>query len=406
MSDKKAGSRDISELKARLGLKKGGAAAGKGNGGQASAGVVAPPGLVPQQKGPVIPNAADDPFAAMNVMAAAATVARSQDAHKEVIVVREGEHVEHLGEKSTLALALKIGIPAVIGVVVGFAVGKILTSRGFTEDGMRGAKAILGDKTTPSTVMNLKRTLFELDNVLDDASKNGFKPNLDVDKKLKEITTRLDLKNEAIVFRQHAGALDGTLSGQMIAFYAGVQQVKQQLEAHNRAAVGDDILLKKGKTEADTKSMKDGPLNGQPRYAVLVTAPTENEKNPEFGAKLVEIAGYFCGGKSPQPKCPEGQQPSGYAYRTEVSSTPIQGDLVTTGSDSVPTKKLLQLLPNSIRDSIIKGGEPTASEWYYTRRLRALYELVHGKPGPDGKPAGGLLDDGNKLETRLSATVH
>jgi hypothetical protein len=56
---------------------------------------------------------------------------------------------------------------------------------------------------------------------------------------------------------------------------------------------------------------------------------------------------------------------------------------------------------NGIRDSFIKGGEPTVSEYYYTRRLRALYDRVHGKVGQDGKPQGGLIEDGNRLETRL-----
>jgi len=91
-ADKKAGSRDISELKQRLGLKKGGAAApatgstGRANGG--SGGVIAPPGLAvqpppgmaqPQQPPqPAIPNAHEDPFGAMNHMAAVAQQAPKQ----------------------------------------------------------------------------------------------------------------------------------------------------------------------------------------------------------------------------------------------------------------------------------------------------------------------------------------
>ena len=93
MSDaKKTGSRDISELKQRLGLKKGAAAAPTGqtpraNGG--SGGVVPPPGLnLPPPPGlaqpaappqPMIPNAADDPFGAMNAMAAHGTTQRAPD---------------------------------------------------------------------------------------------------------------------------------------------------------------------------------------------------------------------------------------------------------------------------------------------------------------------------------------
>ena len=103
MSDsKRTGSRDISELKARLGLKKGAAAGDRTsrerNGGQ-TGGVVAPPGLnLPPPPGaaapqPVIPNAADDPFGAMNAMAAVGTVQRAP----EIVIVNDGKPVENVG---------------------------------------------------------------------------------------------------------------------------------------------------------------------------------------------------------------------------------------------------------------------------------------------------------------------
>src|SRR5688572_10148020 len=124
LSDKKAGNRDISDLKARLGLKKGGAAAPaaatRGNG--QSGGVVAPPGLAvpPPPAQPVIPNAADDPFAAMNAMAA---VAQSKP-QKEFIIGNGGKPVEHVGERSSAALILKMAVPGVIALIVGIAIGK------------------------------------------------------------------------------------------------------------------------------------------------------------------------------------------------------------------------------------------------------------------------------------------
>lgn len=403
MSDKKAGGRDISDLKARLGLKKAAPApaAQPANGGR---GVVAPPGLaVPpppaQPQGPVIPNAADDPFGAMNAMAQVAQVNRAPE--KEYIVVDHGS-VEKVAAQNRTQMLLRMGLPALGALIVGIAVGKIGTGAAAYNEGLRGARAILGDKGQPSTVANLKKTLAELDNVLDEAkTKNGFKPNLDVDKKLKELAGKLEVKNE-LVFRAKQNSLDPVVSGQILGFYAGITEIKDMIDIHNKAAAGDDILLKKGKEAQDKATMgEDSILNGMIRYAVLMQAPTEGSRE-EFGAKVVELAGVYCGASgNPTSKCPEGESPTAFAYRNEPGGTPIKGDLVTGGEDSVPTKKIVPLLQNGVRDSFIKGGEPTVSEFWYQRRLRALYDRVHGKVGQDGKPSGGLLDDGNKLETRL-----
>lgn len=414
MSDgKKAGSKDISDLKARLGLKKagGGAAAQTGqvpaNGGR---GVSAPPGLnlqpppgmpapaPPQPTGPIIPNAADDPFGAMNAMAAVAQQAPKQ----EYIIVNDGKPVENVGADSRGASIARLAVPAVIALVVGLAIGKIGTGASNYNDGLRGARAILGDKGAVSTVANLKKSLSDLDNILDEAkTKNGFKPSLDVDKKLKELAAKLELKAD-LVFRAKQSSLDPVVSGQIMSFYAGIQEVKDLIDMHNKAAAGDDIMLKKGKEAADKATLPaDAALAGQLKYAVLMVAPTEGGGG-EFGARVVELAGVYCGGSSnPTPKCAEGEYPSAYAYRNDPGATPTKGDYVQQGQDSVPTKKIVPLLENAVRDSLIKGGEPTVSEYWYTRRLKALYERVHGKVGPDGKPQGGLLDDGNKLETRL-----
>ena len=59
------------------------------------------------------------------------------------------------------------------------------------------------------------------------------------------------------------------------------------------------------------------------------------------------------------------------------------------------------LLPGGVRDSLVKGADGVASETLYTKRLKAIYEMIHGKTGPDGKPVGGLIEDGNKLQQPL-----
>jgi hypothetical protein len=406
---KKSGSRDISELKQRLGLKKGAAAPASTRANGQSGGVVAPPGLnLPPPPGiaqpaqppqPVIPNAADDPFGAMNAMAAVAKVQRAP----EIVIVNDGRPVENVGGGA--GSILKFAVPAAIALVIGVAVGKIGAGAASFNEGLKGAKAILGDKSTPSTVAELKKTIADLDTALDDAKTRAggnFKPDLALDKQLKEIALHLEVKSE-LVFRAKENSLDADVAGQILSFYAGVAEVKDMIDQHNKAAAGDDIALKKGKEAADAANVADGALAGQLKYAVMASAPTETDK-ADTGAKIVELAGVYCeGSTSPTPRCPEGTSFTAVAYRTEPGATPIKGDLVTQASDSIPTKKILMILPGGIRDSLIKGGEPTVSEYYYARRLRAIYERIHGKTSSqDAKPAGGLLDDGNKLETRLS----
>jgi len=142
-------------------------------------------------------------------------------------------------------------------------------------------------------------------------------------------------------------------------------------------------------------------LAGQFRYGVLIQAPTETDR-VDFGAKIVELGPPYCGDHlATSGRCGEGESPSAFAYRTEPGSTWTKGDVASGGTDSVPTKKLVMLLPNGVRDSLVKSAGGVASEALYTKRLRAIYDRVHGKSTPDGKSVGGLLDDGNKLETRL-----
>jgi len=341
-----------------------------------------------------MPDAHHDPFGAMNAMAAQHIPQRAP----EMVIVHDGTPVEHVGAESHASTLLKIAVPAAIALIVGITIGKVGTGASSYNDGLKGAKAILGDKTTPSTVSFLKKQLSDLDTALDEAkTKRGFKPDLELDKKLKERAAKLEGRSER-VFRAKENTLDAEVAGQILGFYAGVTEIKDMIDQHNKAALGDDMSLKKGKEAGDAADA--ATVGGQFKYGVLIQSPTETDK-VDFGAKVVLLSGVYCGGASPVPSCPQGESPTAFAYQNDPGSTPIKGDFVREGSDNVPTKKILPLLPNGVRDSLIKGGEPTVSEYYYTRRVRAIYDRIHGKPGQDGKATGGLLDDGNKLETRL-----
>lgn len=399
MSDpKRGGSRDISELKQRLGLKKGAAPGGTPRpNGATTTGVVPPPGLAiptPQPQQPAIPNAAEDPFGAMNAMAAVGTVQRAP----EIVIVNDGKPVEDVSASKRGGQIAKMVVPAVVALIVGVAVGKIAQSANTYNEGLKDSRSILGDDKVPNTVKNVKRTLSEVDGVLDEMkTKNNYRPDAAADKKLGELATRLDIKSGP-VFRT-ANALDPEVTAMIMSFYAGAAEVKGMLDTHMKSAKNDDIALGKGREAAADAAMKDG-VNaalasvGAVKYGALIQAPTETDKNIDFGVKLVELGPPYCGGAQPVTtgKCENNEAPTAYAYRGEPGAVWTKGDLQVQGSDSVPTKRLVLLLPNGTRDALIKGGEPGASEVFYTKRLRALTDRTKK-----------LIEEANKLEQRLQA---
>jgi hypothetical protein len=393
---KRGGSRDISELKQRLGLKKAATptstSAGRPIG--PTGGVVPPPGLAPPPPPqPVIPNAAEDPFAAMNAMAAVGTVQRAP----EIVIVNDGKPVENVGASSHGAAIAKLAAPAVIALILGVVIGQIAKGANIYNAGLKDARSILGDDKTPSTVKNVKKTLSELDGVLDEMkTKNNYRPDSAADKRLRELSTRLEVK-EAAVFRT-AGAIDPELTSQIMSFYAGSAEIKGMLDNHIKAAASDDLALSTGKAATGAAQVKDGENAtlasvGAVRYGALIQAPTDTDRS-DFGVKLVELGPPYCGGAQPVTtgKCENNEAPTAYAYRTEPGAAWTKGDLQLQGSDSVPAKKLVLLLPDGTRDALIKGGEPGASEVFYVKRLRAL-----------GDRTKKLIEEANRLEQRLQA---
>jgi len=364
---------------------------------------------VQQPQQPVMPNASEDPFGAMNAMAAVHTVQRAP----EMVIVHDGIPVENIGSSSTGAKVAKIAIPGLIALVIGLAIGKLGESASAYNAAMSDVKEILGEKGTPSTISNIKQTLSTLDTLLDEAkTKNQFRPDDAVNKQLETLSQKLEVKSDA-VFRKKLSALEPRLAAELVAFYAGAAEVKSMIDAHLMSAKADALVFKKYKDKSDEAILKENentPLMGQRRYAVLVQAPTDSDKGLDFGAKIVELGGVYCGdaAKETVNKCPENSPPSAYAYRTEIgpqglSKVPwTKGEIAAPATDAVPAKKLLTLLPGSVGDSLIKGADGVASEMYYQRRLRMLYDRVHGRVGNDGKASGGLVDQGNTLEKDLT----
>ncbi|HEY0481549.1 MAG TPA: hypothetical protein VGD37_28730 [Kofleriaceae bacterium] len=396
MSDpKRGGSRDISELKQRLGLKKAttpaGAPGARANG--AAGGVLPPPGMAPPPPPqPVIPNAADDPFAAMNAMAAVGTVQRAP----EIVIVNDGKPVENVGATSRGGTIVKLVAPAVVALILGVVIGQIAKGANVYNAGLKDARTILGDPQSGSSVKYLKKTLAEIDGVLDEMkTKNNYRPDTAADKKLRDYSARLEVKPDKVY---RTGTIDPDLNVSVMTFYGGAAEVKGMLDSHVKAAANDDLALSTARTASAAAAVKDTEnatlaSAGAVRYGALIQAPTDTDRGADFGVRLVELGQPYCGAAlATNGKCDNGESPSAFAYRGEPSGGWTKGDLQAQGSDSVPAKKLLLLLPSGTRDALIKGNEPGASEVFYVKRLRALSDRIKK-----------LIDEANKLEQRLQA---
>jgi hypothetical protein len=395
---KRTGSRDISELKQRLGLKKGAAPATGPNRVPSgpSGGIAPPPGMsLPSPPGaqppqPAIPNAADDPFGAMNAMAAVGTVQRAP----EIVIVNDGKPVESVGSSSTGAKIATMAIPGVLALVVGVTIGRIGAGASHYNDGLAGARTLLENSKS------VKKALTDLERVLDERRADGFRPDAALDKELTGIAARLDIKGDVYAVARNITA-EGDLAAQALAFYGGAQEIKGVIDSHLKSAKSDAQAFAAARKASEDKQLKpeqNGYLAGEWRYAVMVTAPAtcgEDDKKDcdlPFGAHFVELGPPVCDGKvATGGKCAEGVPPSGFAYRdTPGKETFATGDLVTQGADSIPSKKLLKLVDNGILRGVLQGNEATASEVLYSKRMRTLSDRV--------KKA---ITEANKLESAL-----
>ena len=363
-----------------------------------------PPGAQPpQQTAPqqIIPRAEDDPFGAMNAMAAVGTVQRAP----EIVIVNDGKPVENVGSQSTGATIAKIAVPAVIALVVGIAVGKIASGGGQYNDGIDGAKA------TMISEREIKKSLSELEAALDEAKqRNGYKPDAKTDAAIKAAAGKLDIKASTYSLARNI-TLEGDLAGQVLALYGGVGELKSMIDNHVRSAKTDEqqfLAVKKSLEDATAKETENKYLaaTGALKYAIVVTAPascggggddkeTKKDCDAPFGANFVELGGPICAGsKIPAASgaCAGGEQLTGFGYRSDPGSQSFQtAEVVTQGTDSVPSKKIIPLVPNGVLDAFVKKNVDSASEVLYTRRVRAMSEQVKK-----------LIENANNLEKGLT----
>jgi hypothetical protein len=168
------------------------------------------------------------------------------------------------------------------------------------------------------------------------------------------------------------------------------------------------LAAKKSLEDATAKEQENRYLaaTGALKYGIVITAPASCDKGGDsketqkdcdlaFGANFVELGPPVCqGSKIPSTtgKCGENEQLAGFGYRSDPGSTTFQiAEVITQGQDSVPSKKIIPLVPNNVLDAFIKKNDNAASEILYTRRVKAMSEQVKK-----------LIDTANNVEKSLT----
>ena len=401
MSDAKkpGGSRDISELKQRLGLKKGQSTTGstpRVNGGP-SGGVVPPPGLnLPPPPGmqtaptqplaPPPPNAAEDPFGAMNHMAAVGTVQRAP----EMVIVHDGRPVENVGSSSRGSKIAMIAIPGVVALIIGVSIGRASRGADDYNDGVAGASVVLKDEGAFKLALTKVQQQIPTQATKAPAKMPAhpdIKPDKARDAALEKLVASLEIKpNQYTVVRNITA--DGDIAHQLLEFYAGVEELHSMINAHVAMAKFDDQAYTAG-LAAEAAKLKDGEnalFAGALRYAVVVNA----EEGQQAGVKLVELGPPYCGGRlATSGRCAEGENPSGIAWRADPSAAWQPGDLAPNG-EALASKKVVPFIPTGALDALVKTSPASASEILYARRLQTIFDR-----------ADQLIQDANKLEGNL-----
>ncbi len=386
-SAKRPGVRDISDLKARLGLKKAAPA-------KPARGVVPPPGVkgaVPAPPGarPAGPQVSDDPFGALN--AAANTAARAPAHHgPEIVVIEKGEAIESVEHKGTFVRVAKIAGIVLIPLVVGVAIGQIGTNSKQFNRTIHDAGKIAKEITKG------RKSLRNYQYAFQNAAKGGYASfDPDLTKKLEAVeSTSFD---DSVIYKSWLYELDPDLVADTLYFASEETKLFKDIKAHIALTKRDEkhlLLAKQNKKKAQPADNDTGTQYTAYRYAVMVQVPNEQEAqqgSKRFGSQVVELGMPYCGDKISETGDCGTSSPTAFAYRSGPDEAWKKGE-PQPAAGSLEDGKLLLILPDGTMEILARGTTPAYAEKEYTERVKELAAKVEE-----------LVELGGKLENDLKA---
>lgn len=367
---KRQGSRDISDLKARLGLKKGGKSQGEES-GAASAGNPLPSQRTKRSTFIPAPPGVDDPNAYSEVSGSGSqTRTSTTQSGPDIVVVNDG-NVERLEKESGRKKLMLVAGTLVVGALIGAAIGAVGSKNGQFNDAVSEASAIAGDikKTRMAVANNVQSAI--------DAAKSrgpGGSQFLPFDKALTDSFEGLgavpvNVEGEISVYKSKVFSLSkeevpDSAKAELLGFYADVRALNEKIKNH----------VAKSRA-AEAVNAKSSPMNPA-GYAGLINLP--KDATQPVNITLVKIGNMICpGSKAPQQNC-GGQAPTGFQYSKDLSSSNFSTKNLATASDgNVSSNSLAPINPGSaVFQQLIKGGGPSVLQSGYMTRIQEIDALT------------------------------
>ncbi|MBI4508695.1 MAG: hypothetical protein HY698_03600 [Deltaproteobacteria bacterium] len=414
---KKPGARDISDLKARLGLKKGpdsgtaarpspfnGAAANVTNGQGEPPAVPAPTaaklgtGHVPPPPGiarppgtdttasaqaiqqPIVPDARLDPFGAMNAMAAQ-TAAHAAPTY---VIVDDGKPVESVQKKSLAARMKWIGVALGL-LIVGSVMGGISARSKIYNATIDDAANILEHiRESSAGLQALNEALLVAKDRGDD--KQSFLPgDAELTKALDELlkTGKLKDPDSKLFFRANLFNMEPQLVEDTLRFYGDLSDLLKLVKDHVKYSQADEKQI----AETSEIVRKLGP---QARLGAIFRMPRDTNSGLPL-VEIVQVGSPMCADNQPHPDgCPSGATPIGYQYRPDINS-PNWGSKAWS-KDTIAAENIVFLGQSSVLDSLLRGTKPSVAEASYMRRIQKLNAETER-----------VIDARKSLENRMNA---
>ena len=394
-SSKRPGAKDISELKARLGLKKNGPAAS--GAASSSGGIVAPPGTraaggaIPAPPGagpprPVIPNAKEDPFGAMNALAAHGSVS----AQPQIVVVNDGSPVERVEKRSHAVRFAIYGGLLLVPLVLGATMGKLSAKADAYNVTIDDAAVVRNDTN------KVREGLVAMQTALQTGRERSRGAQFLVgDPKLTaELASLPPLSpNIELVFRSHLYELDPQLVAAILSFYVESIELNDLVKTHIAASKDADRILKEGQTNM---------AGFDPRaYGGVIDVPTaeETQQGKPIAVRLVQLGSPVCEGQTkPSDTGCGAAKVTGFRYRVDELG-PWGVKKLATGTGDFDTDGLVRIDPGSkVLQQLAKGGKATVAEASYTERINKINETVNKLLESQKAIEGHLTNHANKAK--------